>query len=393
MIGLSSSLVDAPVAAFLRDADTLALIGRAVPGGPGAAVLREGGVDAALEALRQGSAPQVLIVDLKDGDEGLQEVEPLFAACPAGTTVIALGTVNDVGTYRRLVAAGAADYLVKPLSVSDVRRAILTAGSNDTVGQGTPARSLIVLGARGGVGSSAVAASIAWVLAVEARKRTALVDLDLHFGTAALGFDVEPSAGLSNALRYPERIDSLFVSSAAVACGSHLSVLAGEEPPDEPVEVKPDALSRLIGELSGGFEFVVLDLPRHLLGSARGVVDAAHAVALVTDLTLAGLRDAVRLHESLARVAPTLTPRVVAGRAGLEKAGELTRQEFERGLAHKIDFVVPEDVKASRAAQAGRPLVAGRSRCGDALCALARDLAGIDSTAKTSRRKVFGIQI
>ena len=73
---------------------------------------------------------------------------------------------------------------------------------------------IAVIGTRGGVGATSVAANLAWLLAEETKLKTALIDLDLWFGTVALSLDIEPTRGLREALENPARIDSLFVSSA-----------------------------------------------------------------------------------------------------------------------------------------------------------------------------------
>ncbi|WGF89209.1 AAA family ATPase [Marinivivus vitaminiproducens] len=381
---------ETPVMAFARAAETLALIGRAVPGGPAAAALREGGVDAALLTLQAGMKPLLLIVELVDGEPGLVEAETLLATVPAGVTVLVLGGVNDVSAYRRLTRAGAADYLVKPLTVQDLRRAILTSGNSlDQAHAQAASRVVTVLGSRGGVGASAMAAGIAWALANHVRRKTVLLDLDLPFGTGTLSFDVDPSAGLGTALRHPERIDSLFIASSMIACGPMLSVLAGEEPIEEALPITEAALARLLQELGTSVDMTVVDLPRALLPAARPVLDQVAAIVLVTDLSLAGLRDTGRLIETLGRAAPTVEPRIVAARAGRTPGAELGRSDFERNLGRPLDRVLAEEARIARALQAGRPLAAIRGRCGQTVRALAEDVAGGGAPGAAAKRRLF----
>lgn len=379
------------VMAFARTAETLALIGRAVPGGPAAAALREGGVDAALLTLQAGMKPHLLVVELVDGEAGLVEAETLLASVPAGVTVLVLGAVNEVRAYRRLVSAGASDYLVKPLAVQDLRRAILTSGSSlDQARVQTASRTVTVLGSRGGVGASAVAAGLASAFANHVRRKTVLLDLDLTFGTCALGFDIDPSAGLGTALRHPDRIDSLFIASAMVACGPLLSVLAAEEPVEEALPVTEAALGRLLQELGTAVDMTVVDLPRALMPVARPVLDQVAAVVLVTDLSLAGLRDTGRLIESLGRLAPTVEPRIIAVRAGRMPGAELAPADFESNLGHKLDRVLAEEPRIARALQAGRTLATIRGRCGLTLRGLADAIAPGERSAAPVRRRLFG---
>ena len=80
-----------------------------------------------------------------------------------------------------------------------------------------------VIGVRGGVGASTIATSLAWLLGEKAHRSTALLDLDVHFGTGALALDLEPGRGLTDAIENPSRIDGLFIERAMVRANERLS--------------------------------------------------------------------------------------------------------------------------------------------------------------------------
>lgn len=385
-----TSLARMPVLAFVADEDTTNVVCRVVPGGRRGVEVREGGIPTALNAVQQGVPPEVLIIDISNAQSPATELSSLTQACGSETTVIALGTKNDVALYRSLVGAGVTDYLVKPVTTQELRRTLLTAGR--THKEATPearhGRLVAVVGARGGVGGSMVAVSTAWILAEKLEKRVALIDLDMHFGTDALSLDVEPGSGLRNALTSPDRIDSLFIASALVSAGTNLQVLGGEEPIEEDVYIDPDALERLVTETKSNFDVVVVDLPRHLLGAAAAVLPRFDAIAVVTDLSLASLRDTLRIRSGIDRMAPDLKPLIVGNRIGAGGAGQLPVAEFEKGLGGKLDHKIVDDAKAGKATLDGKPLpaVALRSRSGPALQELAIVLGGAtEAKAKTSR--------
>ena len=87
-----------------------------------------------------------------------------------------------------------------------------------------------VIGVRGGVGASTIATSLGWLLGDAEGRSTALLDLDVHFGTGALAFDLEPGRGLTDAIENPSRIDGLFIERAMVKATDKLSVLSAEAP-------------------------------------------------------------------------------------------------------------------------------------------------------------------
>ncbi len=387
---IAPSAASDPILAFACDEDTLEAVARVVPGGRRGVEVREGGLAAAISAVQQGARPEFLIVDVSDSARPVADVSTLIGICGNDTTLVALGPENDVGLYRALIGAGVTDYLVKPVTSQELRRTILAAGRVEEQAETTTnGRVCVFVGSRGGVGSSSVAIGVAWMLATEHRKQVALVDLDLHFGTVALTLDIEAGNGLRSALENADRIDSLFVASALVNVSDNLFVLGGEEPLDQDFDIQPDALEQLISELRRIFDVVVIDLPRHLVPVAASTLSTASSITVVTDLSLAGLRDATRIRTGLTRLAPDSALQVVASRVGLEKANELAAAEFERGLGSKIDVMVPEEPKAAKAALGGKPLPAALrgSRTGEALKSLARTVGAIDaSTEKRSRR-------
>src|SRR3546814_12142741 len=92
-----------------------------------------------------------------------------------------------------------------------------------------------VIGVRGGVGGSTVASSLAWLLAEKEHRSTALLDLDVHFGTGAMAFDLEPGRGLTDELENPSRIDGLFIERAMVRATERLAVPSAEAPMHQPL--------------------------------------------------------------------------------------------------------------------------------------------------------------
>src|SRR5512141_1113624 len=72
-------------------------------------------LDAALRRMREGGTPRVLILDLAESTAPIAELSAARSVGGPDLKILALGTVNDVGLFRDLLAAGASDYLVKPV--------------------------------------------------------------------------------------------------------------------------------------------------------------------------------------------------------------------------------------------------------------------------------------
>jgi len=344
------------------------------------AKVKAGGLQAAMKAIDVTTPPSLVLVDLAEASNPVEGMHELAQLCGPNTNFLAIGSVNDVSLYRQLVALGVADYLVKPVS-SEVLCEAFTAAMRvyTSPAEARPTRLFAFVGARGGVGTTTLAVSTAWLLAHEFKLRTALIDLDLHFGNLALTLDLEPGRGLREALENPERTDSLLLASAMVTEGDKLPILATEEPLEEQLLFDAGAVAPLLSALSQDYDCIVVDLPRTFDSMARQVISLADATVVVTDLSLSALRDSVRIVDLAKSLESRAKPLLVANQVGADHRGEIGRAEFERGIGGGVDHAVPFDVKAVVAsAHSGKaiPDAAGNSKAAAELRKLASRLAG-----------------
>ena len=347
--GGGSTRVREPFAAFvLDDASRQAAITAANEQGWTGARVSDGGITGAIESLGDMPTPRVLLVDISDSNDPVRDINRLAEVCVEGTHVVALGGVNEVDLFRRLMHAGVDDYLVKPVD-SEVLNSSLTRLMQERAAapshQGAPGRIVVLIGARGGIGATALISNLAWLSAEVHGQRTAVVDLDLQFGSAALAFDVEPGQGLADALNTPARIDDLLVERAAVKVADKLSVFCAEVGLEAPASVNPAAIEAWFERLRTSFECIFVDLPRNMVSTSSWLIGAADCVL------------------------------VVINHAGAPGHSEIKRADMEKALDAKVDFEIPDDRKAaSESALAGKPMVvaAGRGKASQAMRALAR---------------------
>ncbi len=324
--------------------------------------VNKGGLRNAVQTLSVSASPNILFVDLSESGDPLNDINALAEVCEPGTVVIASGQVNDVRLYRDLVASGIQDYLLKPLNPDVMReafvhaQAMLSAPKHVEAGSDRPHCAVAVIGTRGGVGASTLATSLAWLMSEKSDRSTALLDLDVHFGTGALTLDLEPGRGLTDAIENPSRIDGLFIERAMVKASDKLSVLSAEAPINSPVMTDGAAFFQLQEEIRSAFECTVVDLPRAMLVNYPHLISDVQVAVLVTELTLAAARDAIRIISWFKSNAPHTQLIIVANRVPTG-ALEISRKDFEGSIERKIDYVIPLDTKtAVQAAKLGKPL-------------------------------------
>lgn len=351
-----------PFTAFVCDdmtADSLRPV--AVELGWAADKINKGGLRNAVQTLSVSASPQILFVDLSESGDPLNDINALAEVCEPGTVVIAAGQVNDVRLFRDLVASGIQDYLLKPFSPDQLRdafanaQAVFNAPRHAEAADERPHMMTAVIGARGGAGASTVATSIAWMMGDRTGRSTALLDLDVHFGTGALALDLEPGRGLTDAIENPSRIDGLFIERAMVKANDKLAILSAEAPINQPMLTDGAAFYQLQEEMRTAFETTVIDLPRGMLVQHPHLMQDVQVTVVVTELTLASARDVIRILSWLKSNAPQSQVVVVANRVPVSGPGEITRKDFEASIERKVDYIVPADAKVvTQAAKLGK---------------------------------------
>ncbi|MEO0464195.1 MAG: pilus assembly protein CpaE [Pseudomonadota bacterium] len=323
----------------------------------------KGGLRNAIQSLSVSASPAILVVDLSESGDPLNDINALAEVCEPGTVVIAIGQVNDVRLYRDLLASGIHDYLLKPLSAQAVHDslnqalAVFTSPKSGDDGAVKRHISTAVVGTRGGVGASTLATSLAWLFSDTHSSPTALLDLDVHFGTGALALDLEPGRGLTDAIDNPSRIDGLFIERAMIRANDNLSILSAEAPINQPLMTDGSAFVQLEEEFRQAFEMTLIDMPRNMLINFPQLLADVNLVLLTCELTLASARDTIRILSWLKANAPHAHPMVVANKVQGAVA-EISKADFEASIERRVDFQVPYDVKAaSNAAKLGQTFV------------------------------------
>ncbi len=350
---------DATHAALLEFAQELYL--------PDEDVIR-GGADAAVEKLSNMPTPEYIFVDLSDAGSPLEQLDKLSGVCDPGTQVVAIGAVNDISLYRAVVAAGVADYLVKPVTPDMLKQAyerahqIAEAPAAQPGAVKTSADVIVTVGTRGGVGASMVATNMAWLLAHENAKKVALVDLDPYYGNAAMILNLEPGRGLSEALEAPDRIDKVFIERTMIKQHDNLLVLGAEESMQNDVPLDAGSIELLLEKLRDEFQVLMVDAPRGNMPAIKAAMRMATHILLVSDYSVVGMRDAIRL-SGLANSLAAGTKQFVLTNLGVVGKTDVNAKDFEATTGIAVNSEIPSDTKGVAAAlNAGEPLPVGASK-------------------------------
>lgn len=368
--------------AFVGDDESLHVLrGWAERQGFPAATVQQGGPDLFAQMLETAAPPKMAIIDIDGQADPAGVATRLVGLIGADSKLVIIGSANDVGLYRRMLGIGVVDYLVKPLGAEILNQALAAVlrGKSPGKTENREAKVIVVSGVRGGVGASTIAVNIGWILAHEMKLNCALLDLDLQFGTSSLALDLEPGRGLRDIVNSPHRVDGLMIASSMVTESDLFSVLGAEEAVDEFVPMDGGATTALLKEMRGNFDFIIVDLPRHMIASQKRLLSAAQQLVLVTELSLAGIRDTLRVKTALTNLGCSGALTIVASRVNHAHPGQVDPAAFEKGAQIKIDMTIPEDHKSiAQAANGGKAVgaIAAQAPVTKALRSLAAKLGG-----------------
>jgi len=335
-----------------------------------------GGVQAAIDHLAGQVAPNLLIVETRlQGQTALEEIDRLAEVCDADTKVVIVGRVNDVQLYRELIRRGVSEYLVAPLNplhIIEVISGLYLKPDAAPIG-----RVVTFVAARGGAGSSTLAHNVGWCVAERLHINTAIVDLDLPFGTTGLDFNEEPGQGVADALSAPERLDDVLLDRLLIKMGEHLSLFTAPAVLERDYDAEPTAYEAVLDAVRQMTPCVIVDLPHVWAPWTRQTLLASDDIVIVATPELASLRNAKSMVDLIKQNRTNdAPPKLVLNQVGMPKRPEIPTKDFAETMGIAPTLVLPfEPGLYGTAANNGQMLceVQPRSQTAEAI----RQLSGL----------------
>ena len=344
-----------------------------------------GGIDAAVASLSVNPSPNLIIVDTtQPAGPLLRSLDRLAELVDENSKVVIIGAFNDIALYRELMRRGVSEYMVGPIQPLQLIQSISALYVNPE--KPFVGRIAAVLGAKGGVGASTLAHNLGWTIAERYGANTTLVDLDLAFGTVGLDFNQDQTQGVAEALLAPERVDEVFLDRLLQRQTERLTLFTAPATLEREFELDPSAYEVVIDRVRHAVPFVVLDLPHVWTGWMKQTILGADDVILVTTPDLAGLRNCKNLLDLVRAARPhDAPPTIVLNMVGVPKRPEIPLKDFGEALGIEPAYSIPfEPAVFGQAANNGQMILemAGESKCGLAIDALARAMCGREPMPK-----------
>jgi pilus assembly protein CpaE len=360
---------------------------QALQGGVHEVVQVEGGRSRLAEVVRDHDPDLVLVDGMGRDPEELVPVEQITADHPQ-LAVLMLCAQQSPEFLLRAMRAGVREVLPSPPAPASLLMAVDRVAQRSQVsGRYRRGRLLAFLACKGGSGATFIASNLAYQLATDAS--VLLIDLNLQFGDAlSLLREAPAPLNLADVARDIDRLDAAFLSACTTRLSDRLSVLSAPEELAESMEVRPEHLEAIVRLALRHYDFVLMDLERHLDPLTLRAMDLADQVFVVMQAGLPSVRHARRLQQVFKGLA--YAPEKIGWILNrYERGSEVGTQDIERTLGVQTLRLVANayrDVSASVSSSTPVLELARSSLVTRHLAELARSL----SPRSPERRSLIG---
>jgi pilus assembly protein CpaE len=259
--------------------------------------------------------PNIIIMDINMPDmDGIQATTLITEAVPTAA-VIMMSVQNDADYLRRAMLAGARDFLTKPIAMDELyntirtvhaRQAPIAAQYQAVADSGIELRSsfapeirggraghiVTVYSPQGGVGTTTIATSLASGLMKEGIK-VLLIDADLQFGDVGIALNLQSESTMVQLIPDVDDFDTELFENIVATHDSGLKVLLGPSRPEyyEEVEANPTALSRIIQQIAGNYDFIVIDTSTRIDDISLSLFDMSSRILMVCTPTIPSVKN------------------------------------------------------------------------------------------------------
>jgi len=342
----------------------------------------------------RGSVPDVVLVEIGRDPKVTLDVAGRLNQLNPSACIIACSAYQEPSPELLMQAmrSGVREFIAQPVDPIVLRETLERLIKQRGMPTADVEKLLVIIGAKGGVGTTTIAVNLSVQLAHSLRRRTVLFDLGRPLGHAALLLDLETRFTFRAAVESLERLDSSLFSGFLATHKSGVQVLAGASHADEWEHVTPSALARVINVGQGTFESVVVDLGATCSSEWIPILRLAHRVVIVSETNVPSLWSLER-QLALLRTLGVDSERIRLVINRWHRADEDPLGAFEKRVKMPIAARIPNDYKqVSRAVNMGIALTNGdNDQLVQKFRTMAEEISGLTREAPAKRSSFLGL--
>ena len=329
--------------------------------------------------------PDVVFLDLaRDPDPFFVFANQLRRIKPAVKLIACSAAVPpQPSLLLEAMRSGVQDFLGKPVQAESLKDLLLRVREDLHTTKDFPSQDklIVVMGAKGGVGTTTVAVNLGVQLTTFARKRTVLLDFARPLGNIHLLLDLHPKFGIRDAVEGLERVDSHFMAGLLTKHKTKLEVLGGTTQPEEWQSIDVNVLDRVVNVAQNSFDVVLLDIGSQFSGEWAAILRSARMILIVSEANVPSLWTLERRLLALKGFGiPQDRARIIINR--WHKGDDEVLKSIQKDINRPIFASLPNDFrKASQAVNLGTPLMENHNNTlTNRYRQIAGQLVGIDAS-------------
>lgn len=288
--------------------------------------------------------------------------------------------------------SGVQDFIVKPVEDAALRDLLQRIAKDlKTEELVSNEKTIVIMGAKGGVGTTTVAVNLGVQLATFAHKRTALLDFARPLGNAQLLLDLHLRFGLRDAVENLDRLDKHFLAGLLTGHKTKLELLGGVTQPEEWQDIDVNVLDRVVNVATNSFDIVLVDMGSQFSSDWSAILRMAHLILIVAEANVPALWALERRLMALKGFGITDHARVIINR--WHKGDDEILKNIEKQVSRPVFACFPNDFrKASQAMNLGTPLQENHNNAlNHRYRQAAGRLAGIDTAMRERKGTLPGL--
>jgi pilus assembly protein CpaE len=341
------------------------------------------------------SLPDVVFLDLSRDPEGYFGFGAQLRRIRPSVGLIACSS-SPAPSHQLMLEAmrsGVQDFLPKPVN-ADALKEILSRfmQESETKDRSTLEKLIIVMGSKGGVGTTTVAVNLGVQLSTYTHKRVVLLDFARPLGNVHLLLDLHTKFGVRDAVENLDRLDSHFFSGLLTRHKTKLEILGGAMQPEEWQSIAVPPLERVVNVAQSSFDMVLVDIGSQFSSEWCQVLRMARMILLVAEANVPALWTLER--RLLALKGLGIDPdrsRIIINR--WHKGDDEALKSIQKDISRPVFACLPNDFrKANEAANLGAPIQQNHNNVlSNRYRQIACQLAGTDGNVIAKKGSLGGL--
>ncbi|SMP65132.1 AAA family ATPase [Anoxynatronum buryatiense] len=330
-------------------------------------------------ALAMDLKPDVILMDVNmPGLDGIGATEEISMKVPESAIII-VSIQGEQEYLRKAMAAGAREYMVKPLTSAELAETIRRVHQsqqrrNLQFGGGAPVKETIqeryakkgkivsFFCTKGGVGKTTLACNLAVALARQTQKKVALLDLDLASGDVSVMLNVAAKGSIADLVQDENGMDLGLIESYMVPHLTGVQILAAPSSPEQGELVEADHVEKILKILRNHYDYILVDTAPSYSDINLNVLDASDVIALMLNQELTTLKHVKSAREIFATLKYAGRTSIVLNQQNREG---IKVKDLETTLDTHLTAAIPEDQRVVRTAiNKGQPFVISQPNAG-----------------------------